>query len=93
MFHCFVSIILLLTLFYLSAESLYNSLPYSGPPTHEEDLASVRTLFHEPHQVTLDAQQGEVSSQLCLRDLRVSPESAGRIMNLISNTELWNMGF
>lgn len=86
---------LLLTLFYLSAKSLYNSLPCSGPPTHEaEDLASVRTpLFHELHQVTLDAQQREASSQLCLQDLHVSPESAGMIMNLISNLELWNTGY
>lgn len=86
---------LLLTLFYLLAKSLYNSLPCSGPPTHEaEDLASVRTpLFHELHQVTLVAQQREASSQLCLQDLHVSPESAGMIMNLISNLELWNTGY
>lgn len=94
-FHCFVSIILLLTLFYLSAEALYDSLPCSGPPAHEaEDLASVRTpLFHEPHQVTLDDQQREASSQLCLHDLHVSPERAGMIMTLISNLQLWNIGY
>ncbi|TNM91965.1 hypothetical protein fugu_018977 [Takifugu bimaculatus] len=60
-------------------DSTQQAEPFIGPPTHEaEDLASVRTpLFHEPHQVTLDAQQREASSQLCLHDLHVSPERAG----------------
>ncbi|XP_056875211.1 ciliogenesis and planar polarity effector 1 isoform X3 [Takifugu flavidus] len=61
-------------------DSTQQAEPFIGPPTHEaEDLASVRTpLFHEPHQVTLDAQQREASSQLCLHDLHVSPERADK---------------
>lgn len=58
------------------------SLPCSGSPTHEaEEPASVRTpLFIGPHQVTLDAQQRLEGSQLCLHDLCVTHDGAGRII-------------
>lgn len=63
----------------LSAVSLSNSLPCSGSPTHEaEEPAS--PLFNEPHQVTSDGQQRPGGSQLCLRDLCVTPDGAGMII-------------
>lgn len=60
----------------LLAESVWNYFPCSGSPPME------------PHQVTLDAQQRDASSQLCLHDLQVTPERAGMIINVISNLEI-----